>query len=91
MGAPSSLGFRLEETFFGFKPEDRVQFHESLFNLVWHGNGRWTWSDLYHMPVYLRRFWIKKINNIYEEAAHRHEQQQAKQTAKKNKVVKSPL
>ena len=91
MGAPSRLGFQLGETFFGFKPEDRVQLHESLFNLVWHGNGRWTWSDLYHMPVYLRRFWIKKINHIYDEIQQKAEQRKAAQYIKKNKVVKSPL
>lgn len=91
MGAPSYLGFPLEQTFFGFKAEDRVQLHESLFNLVWHGNGRWSWSELYHMPVYLRRFWIRKINQIYEEAKQQDEQNKALQSIKKNKVVKSPL
>lgn len=91
MGAPSRLGFLLEQTFFGFKPEDRVQLHESLFNLVWHGNGRWSWSELYNMPVYLRRFWIRKINQIYEEAKQRDDQNKAAQSIKRNKVVKSPL
>jgi len=91
MGAPSYLGFPLEQTFFGFKAEDRVQLHESLFNLVWHGNGRWLWSELYHMPVYLRRFWIRKINQIYEEAKQQDEQNKALQSIKKNKFVKSPL
>jgi hypothetical protein len=91
MGAPSSPGFQLAQTFFGFKPEDRVQLHDSLFNLVWHGAGRWSWHDLYNMPVYLRRFWIRKINQIYEEANQRAEQQKAARSITKNKVVKSPL
>jgi hypothetical protein len=91
MGAPSPPGFNLDQTFFGFKPEDRVQLHESLFNLVWHGNGKWTWSDLYHMPIFLRKFWIQKLNKIYEEATQREEQRKAANSVKKNKVVKSPL
>jgi len=92
MGAPSSPGFRLEQTFFGFKPEDRVKLHESLFNLVWFGAGRWDWETLYTMPVYIRRFWIKKINKMNEEAEQRAEQLQAKQqTKRKQKIVKSPL
>jgi hypothetical protein len=92
MGAPSFPGFRLEQTFFGFKPEDRVKLHESLFNLVWYGAGRWDWETLYTMPVYIRRFWIKKINKMNEEAEQRAEQLQAKQQAKrKQKIVKSPL
>ena len=92
MEAPSQQGFRLEQTFFGFKPEDRVSLHESLFNLVWYGNGRWDWETLYTMPVYIRRFWIKKINKMNEEAEQRAEQQRSKQQSRqKQKIVKSPL
>jgi len=92
MGAPSSPGFQLGQTFFGFKPEDRVIHHESLFNLLWYGAGRWDWETLYNMPVYLRRFWIKKINKMTEEAQARAEQQRSKQQAKRGqKIVKSPL
>ena len=91
-GAPSSPGFRLEQTFFGFKPEDRVALHESLFNLLWYGAGRWDWETLYNMPVYLRRFWIKKINKMNQESQQRAEEQQAKQKSKqRSKIVKSPL
>jgi hypothetical protein len=91
MGTPSLQCFKLEQTFFGFKLEDRVQLHESLFNLVWFGQGRWTWSDLYSMPVYLRRFWINKVNQIIEEDKQRHEKKKAKASASKKPIVKSPL
>lgn len=92
MGAPSSPGFQLGQTFFGFKPEDRVIHHESLFNLLWYGAGRWDWETLYNMPIYLRRFWIKKINKMTDEAQARAEQQRSKQQAKRGqKIVKSPL
>jgi hypothetical protein len=92
MGAPSSLGFQLEQTFFGFKPEDRVALHESLFNLIWYGAGRWDWETLYTMPIYIRRFWIKKINKMTEEANQRAEQQRSKQQSRqRQKIVKSPL
>jgi hypothetical protein len=90
MGAPSSQGFRLDQTFFGFKPEDRVLFHESLFNLVWAGQGRWDWETLYTMPVHIRRFWISKINKMQDEAMAAANNQKSKPNAKP-KVVKSPL
>ena len=92
MGAPSSQGFRLAQTFFGFKPVDRVKHHESLFNLLWFGAGRWDWETLYNMPIYLRRFWIKKLNKMTEESEMRAEQQRSKQQNKRGpKIVKSPL
>lgn len=92
MGAPSTPGFQLEQTFFGFSPEDRVKLHESLFDLIWYGQGRWDWETLYTMPVYLRRFWIKKINKITEDQRVALEKQRSKQQFKqKPKIVKSPL
>ena len=90
-GAPSTPGFRLEQTFFGFKPEDRVQLHSSLFDLIWFGAGRWDWQTLYTMPVHIRRFWISKINKMQDDRQVAAEQQRAKTSIKKPKVVKSPL
>jgi hypothetical protein len=64
--APSLRRFQLGSTFFGFKPEDRVRNHENLFNLIWFGEGRWNWNDVYHMPIFLRSFWIDKCNEIQD-------------------------
>lgn len=79
LGALSKLAFSLEQTFFGFKPADRVRLHDSLFNLIWWGDGRWDWETVYNMPIFLRDFWIKKINKIIgakEEAAETIKQEQ---------------
>jgi hypothetical protein len=92
MGAPSSQGFRLEQTFFGFKPSDRVKLHESLFNLLWYGEGRWDWNTLYTMPIYLRKYWIKKITKmIADEEQRRSQQQSMAEARRKKRIVKSPL
>ena len=66
MGAPSPLPFPLDQNFFGFKPKDRVEFHDSIFNLIWWGEGRWDWDTIYNMPVHIRRRWIKHINAIIQ-------------------------
>jgi hypothetical protein len=89
-GAPSSPGFKLEQTFFGFKPEDRVQFHESLFNLIWEGAGRWDWETLYTMPIHIRRFWISKLKKMEDDRLVAAENRK-KSTPNKPRVVKSPL
>ncbi len=73
--APSKPGFVLEQTFFGFSPEDRVSFHENLFNLIWWGEGRWDWDTVYNMPVHIRRFWTRKINKMITEEQERQEKQ----------------
>ena len=33
-----------------------------------HGNG-FTWQDVYHMPVYLRMFYYKELEQHYEDQA----------------------
>jgi len=61
--ALSLPGFNLTPDFFGLKPEDSVRLHDQLFELVWHGEGRWSWETIYHMPVHIRNFWIRKLNH----------------------------
>ena len=85
--APSSLGFKLDQTFFGFSPQDRVQLHENIFNLLWHGEGRWDWDTIYTMPIFLRKFYIKRVNAIIQERIDRAEQQQKQ---KSRTPTKSP-
>ena len=79
MGAPSLPGFKLEQTFFGFKPSDRKIFHENIFNLIWHGEGRWDWNTIYNMPVFLRKFWIDQINKKHSEISDRNKKAYNKQ------------
>jgi hypothetical protein len=62
MGAPSLPGFSLDRTFFGIEPSDRLRIHEMIFDLIWWGQGRWDWNTIYNMPIFLRTFWIKKVN-----------------------------
>ena len=90
MEAPSKQGFNLEQTFFGFKPSDRVKLHEQIFDLIWVGEGRWTWTDIYHMPLFLRKFYIKKLNSIHEKEKTVNDQRKKKQTPKE-KIAKPPL
>ena len=92
MEAPSLPGFSLEPTFFGFKPEDRVILHDNLFNMIWHGEGRWDWDTLYNMPVFLRRRWMKHLTRILEERTEYQNKiaESAKNKNKKTKQVATP-
>ena len=55
-------GFQSDLIFSGFNSEYRLLIHESIFDLIWYGEGRWSWDDLYTMPVFLRRYWLKRVN-----------------------------
>ena len=64
--APLLPGFQSEQIFSGFNSNYSVQLHDSLFELVWFGEGRWDWHTLYHMPIHIRKYWLGKINEIVE-------------------------
>ena len=87
MGAPSKPCFLLEQTFFGFKPEHQVQLHDQLYELLIAGEGRWDWDTIYNMPIFLRKFYIKRVNAIIQERIDRVEQQQKQ---KSRTTTKSP-
>jgi len=80
MGAPSLQGFKLDRTFFGYERKDRPKLHDSLFELVWAGEGRWDWNTVYNMPIWLRNFWIRKLNRLAEQRKQAREKQKNKST-----------
>lgn len=87
-GAPSSLGFVLDQNFFGFRPEHQIQFHDQLFDLLWAGDGRWDWDTIYNLPLHIRKLWIKRINQMREKQTS--EQEAAEQKAEQIKRIKKP-
>ena len=48
-------------TFFGLGPNYRPILHNQIFELIYYGKGGFNWSDVYDMPVWLRKFYIKSI------------------------------
>lgn len=64
METPLILGFKLDQTFFGYNSSYQAILHENLFNLIWAGEGRWTWDDVYNLPIRIRKLWIVNINKL---------------------------
>lgn len=63
MGALLLLAFDLTPTFFGYKPEDSVILHDQIFEFIWMSGGKFDWDTVYHMPIHIRNFWIRKLNH----------------------------
>ena len=51
--------------------------------MVQFGNG-FTWSEVYHMPTYLRNFYFKKLIELKKKEVEEHKKAQSKM--KSNKV-----
>ena len=54
-------------TFFGLTQEYRLQMHKVIFSMIYHGKGGFTFQDLYNMPVFLRGFYLKEMNDAVEK------------------------
>jgi hypothetical protein len=45
-----------------------LNMHKVIFSMVYHGKGGFTFQDLYNMPVFLRGFYLKEMNDAVEKA-----------------------
>jgi hypothetical protein len=57
-------------SFFGLTsdkaPEYRVLLFKQIHEIVFHGNGGYSWYDVYNMPRWLRLFTFKELENHYK-------------------------
>lgn len=62
--------------------EYRSVFMTECFELVYHGGGGFSWSEVWNMPVPHRRFNLKKINEYLEKIEEMKDKQQLQLTNK---------
>jgi hypothetical protein len=63
-------------------PEYRAVFMTEVFELVYHGGGGFSWSEVYDMSVTHRRFNLKKINEYIQKVEELKDDQSKKITEK---------
>jgi len=62
--------------FFGLTPEYRQNLFSQIHEIVFHGNGGYDWHTLYNMPIWLRNFTFKKIEEWYKKQEEAQNKQQ---------------
>ena len=62
--------------FFGLTPEYRQSIFSQIHEIVFHGNGGYDWHTLYNMPIWLRTFTFKKIEEWYKKQEEAQNKQQ---------------
>ena len=64
--------FRLDYRFFGLTLSNSPEFRKNLFtqihNIVFKGNGAYDFGTVYNMPIWLRKFTFKQIDDYNTEA-----------------------
>ena len=69
--------------FFGLTPSYKFQVYDEVHDLVYYGKGGFLYSEVYNMPIHIRRYHIRKINDLHEKHNEEHEKamRQASQMA----------
>ena len=76
--------------FFGLTPQYRIILFSQIHDLVYHGGGGFIHSEIYNMPVWLRRFHITKINEHVEKQNQEQRKAQGNEQVGDDKKVLGP-
>jgi hypothetical protein len=74
---------------FGLQSDYRIALHEEIFNLCYYGNGGFTQSEVYALPVHQRRFYLRKLMAVKEGEAKQNEAA-SKQNSNSPSIVRGP-
>jgi len=75
--------------FFGLTPKYRGIIFREIHDLVYHGGGGFIHSEIYNMPIWMRRYHIEKINE-HNKKQNEEMKKQRGQNAPSNKKVTGP-
>jgi len=71
--------------FFGLPPEYKPQIHEQLFQLMMHSKGGFTFDEAYNLPIYLRTFYLNRLETFYKKEATELKKELKKQRSRPTK------
>lgn len=86
-------------TFFGLTSNNAPEFRLSIFNqiheIVFHGQGGYSYDIIYNMPIWLRNYTFNKLKDWYNQSNKNPNedswtQGSIKEEASKNKKVQIP-
>ena len=67
----------MDSSFFGLTsdtaPKYRVSLFRQIHEIVFHGNGGYSWTDIYNMPRWLRLFTLKEIENHFKKQKEQYD------------------
>ncbi len=66
------------QTFFGLTSEHKVDIHKTLFTMAYYSNGAFNFDQVYNMPVYLRNFHLRQLEDVKKKEAEQVKQAQAR-------------
>ena len=53
--------------FFGLRPENKLYIFSEIHELVFHGGGGFTYDIVYNMPIWLRKYHLRRIKDWFDK------------------------
>ena len=82
--------FRLGSTFFGLTPTYRANLFTQIHEIVFHSKGGYDFDTIYSMPIWLRNFTFRKIQEFYEKEKAEYDKASKKSQLSNSGTIKKP-
>ena len=76
--------------FFGLTPTYRVSIFKQIHEIVFHGKGGYDFDTVYNMPIWLRNFTFRSIQEFYEKEQEEYDKVNKKSQTLKGGQIKKP-
>ena len=76
----------MKSPFFGLTPQYRNILFTQVHDLVYHGGGGFIHSEVYNMPIWLRKFHIQEINKFLKKQKEESDKVQKGQQSTLSKI-----
>tara|TARA_R110000796_G_scaffold66936_1_gene153798 strand:+ start:41 stop:307 length:267 start_codon:yes stop_codon:yes gene_type:complete len=77
-------------TFFGLTPTYRISVFKQIHEIVFHGKGGYDFDTVYNMPIWLRNYTFRNIEEFYEKEREEYDKVNKKSQTLKSNTVKKP-
>ena len=72
-------------TFFGLTSKYKLHVADQIFDLSYHSKGAFTYTEIQNMPVYLRLYYMRRLNKLFEDQ-HKTQEKAMKEMKSKSRA-----
>ena len=65
--------------------------HKQVFEMLYHSNGGFGWSELYSMPIWLRRFYYQQLVEQKKLESDQMKKAQKGQSPSSGQIARGPF
>ena len=64
---PFAVQLPSDSTFFGLTRKYRLHVADQIFDLTYHSQGAFSYTEVRNMPVYMRLYYMRRLNKLFED------------------------